>query len=132
MPAVFGVHFREGRLPSHARWQGAIYAAGFRVALMPTAVAEHEGQLPVKSGGVAYDSGFQFSVDRWERDEPFLAGLILFAHFRCNRHEWPVAVCAAAGFAKASGGIFNDPYGNFIPDIGEVIAYAHRESREPG
>jgi hypothetical protein len=149
MSAVFGVYFRSDRTPSHARWQGAIDGAGFRVALMPTIVAEHTGMLPVKAGGIEYDSGFQFTIksiftgmDRLDallrgespapvRADSVLAGLDRFAHFRCTAYEWPAAVCAAAGFARASGGVFMDPYGNLITNIDEIIEYALRESQEP-
>ena len=148
MSARFGVYFRADRLPSHARWQGAIYAAGFRVALMPTVVAEYRGMLPVKTGGTEYDSGFEFDIkpilagmERLDAllrglepftasDRPFLAGFDRFAFFSCNAREWPAAVCAAAGFAKASGGVFKDPYGEFILELEEVVAYARQESQK--
>jgi hypothetical protein len=149
MPAVFGVYFRADRTPSHARRQGGIGALGFRVDLMPTEVAGHTGMLPLKTGGNEYDSRFLFCIDPIARgrdrldelrrgtpihplrNEPVLADLDRFAHFRCNADEWPAAVCAAGGFAKVTAGIFVDPYGDLITDVAEIVAYARRESQGP-
>jgi hypothetical protein len=131
--ADFGVYFASDRLPTLAEWERAASDLGLHLRVMPVDLRTHSGTLPVAFESDDYNTGFEFQLSsEWGRDDA-IADLLrdkdAFAWFRCFGREWPAAVWAAVSFAKASGGVFQDPEGTSFRSLDEAVAYARAESQ---
>jgi hypothetical protein len=126
--ADFGVYFVSDQLPTLAAWEQVAAELGVRLRVMPVDLRKHSGVLPVAFEADDYNTGFEFQLTRdWGRDAE-LAEMLrekdCFGHFRCFNREFSAAVWAAVSFAKACGGVFQDPMGRTFWTFDEALAFA--------
>jgi hypothetical protein len=132
------VHLERSRLPSPAKWQQAIYDAGFPVELdsdfVPDAMS---GWLPCKLEGA--DVGFEYYANNLSPEEaheveaPAKADFCVFLSAHSDVRNVACAAIVAAALAKCSGGELTDPQlgKSFAPDDALVWAAAQlAETRE--
>jgi hypothetical protein len=135
MAADFGVYFASERLPTVDAWEQAAAELGvhLRILLRSKDIRTHSGVVKVGFEGEK-QTGFEFELaPDWGRPDDLADALLdkdTFAHFRCFSREWAAARWAAVSFAKASGGLFQDPYGVTSLSFEEAVAYAQEETRD--